>query len=166
MDWEDSVFSSRHIHNRVGGRGGRSNAGDKSHGDGAFDVRKSFGTYEVKLGKGKRASSSTLEILRLTRDGEGMIGDLHLEGAMTATVLMTGSRKALNRVIEGLGDTNGVSSSGVSGLDIRLGNGKEDGEGNQVDDANISNDPADGADSISDTGVERQSLERATTGPF
>ncbi|KAK7966848.1 uncharacterized protein PG986_001125 [Apiospora aurea] len=31
-DWEDAVLSSRHIHNRVGGRAGKSKAGDKAHG--------------------------------------------------------------------------------------------------------------------------------------
>lgn len=167
-DWEDAVFSSRHMHNRVGGRAGKSKAGDNSHGGsgGAFDVRKSFGTYEVKLGKSKTASASTLEILRLTADGEGVIGDLRLEGAMAATVLMTGSRKALNRVIDGLGDANGAPDEGPA-LDACLGDGDENGKGCQADeDSNGSSNPGDAADSDTNTDTERQSLEEKQQGRF
>ncbi|KAK8136177.1 catalase [Apiospora sp. TS-2023a] len=168
-DWEDAVFSSRHMHNRVGGRAGKSKAGDKSHGGGgggAFDVHKSFGTYEVKLGKSKKVSASTLEILRLTADGEGVIGDLHLEGVMTATVLMAGSRKALNRVIDGLGDADGAPDA-MPVSPIFLGDGDEDGNESEADDDSIgSNNPGDAADRNIDTDTERQSREEKQQGRF
>ncbi|KAK7935879.1 hypothetical protein PG985_001374 [Apiospora marii] len=170
-NWEDAVFSSRHMHNRVGGRAGKSKAGHKSHGGdgggGAFDVRKSFGTYEVKLGKSKKASSSTLEILRLTADGEGVVGDLYLEGAMKATVLMAGSRKALNRVIDGLGDADGTPDA-VTTSAVCSDDGEEDGEGSQIaeDDSNGLSNPGDAADSDSSTDAGRQSLEEKQQGRF
>ncbi|KAK8066228.1 hypothetical protein PG997_012975 [Apiospora hydei] len=159
-DWEDTVLSSRHIHNRVGGRAGKSKAGDKSHGGGAFDVRKSFGTYEVKLGKGKKASSSTLEILRPTADSAGVVGDLHLEGAVTATILMAGSRKALSRIIDDFGDATGDSA--------RESGSNEDIEGNQIDgDSIVSSGTGDGTDTnLVDTGTERESLEERQQGRF
>ncbi|KAK8030667.1 hypothetical protein PG990_000401 [Apiospora arundinis] len=116
-DWEDTFRSSRHIHNRVGGRAGKSKAGDKNHG-GAFDVRKTFGTYEIKLGKGKQASSSTLEILRLTADGRGVIGDLRLEGQLAATVLMTGSRKVLTSIVDGLAESTELSSEAAGNENV------------------------------------------------
>ncbi|KAK7954102.1 catalase [Apiospora saccharicola] len=168
-DWEDAVFSSRHMHNRVGGHAGKSKAGDKSYGGGggAFDVRKSFGTYEVKLGKNKKASASTLEILRLTADGEGVIGDLHLEGVMMATVLMTGSRKALNRVIDGLGDTNEAPDA-VPDSAVCLGDGDEDGNGSQADDDDSigSKNPGDAANNDLEIDTECQPLEEKQQGRF
>ncbi|KAK8034261.1 hypothetical protein PG993_009256 [Apiospora rasikravindrae] len=168
-DWEDTVLSSRHMHNRVGGRAGKSKAGDRSHGDGGgFDVRKSFGTYEVKLGKGKKtstSSSSTLEILRLTADGRGVIGDLHLEGAVTATVLMAGSRKVLNAIVDGFGDTDAPSGSEARLEEDEDGN--EDGERNQADDENdVSNNADAGVDANLETGAERESLEERQPGRF
>ncbi|KAK8002652.1 hypothetical protein PG989_002371 [Apiospora arundinis] len=155
-DWEDTFRSSRHIHNRVGGRAGKSKAGDKNHG-GAFDVRKTFGTYEVKLGKGKQASSSTLEILRLTADGRGVIGDLRLEGQLAATVLMTGSRKVLTSIVDGLAESTELSSEAA---------GNEKCDGDQVNDADGSADTgSDGAES-SDADAESQSHEERQQGRF
>ncbi|KAK8101034.1 catalase [Apiospora kogelbergensis] len=161
-NWEETVLSSRHIHNRIGGRAGKSKAGDKSHGGGAFDVRKSFGTYEVKVGKGKQASSSKLEILRLTVDGKGVIGDLRLEGALTATVLMAGSRKALNIIVNGLAEAN-VAPGEATGLDIlEAGNGDVDRV--QSDNTDDSGDPdVDGTDGY-DAGGESQPREERQQG--
>lgn len=160
-DWEEAAFSSRHMHNRVGGRAGKSKAGDKSHGGGggSFDVRKSFGTYEVKLGKSKNASNSTLEILRLTAGGEGVVGDLHLEGVMTATVLMTGSRKALKTVVDGLGDADEAPDAG-SGSIVCLDDGDIEGIGSRADDnSNGSSNPGDAADSDFNRDTGRESFE-------
>ncbi|KAK5093128.1 hypothetical protein LTR70_004937 [Exophiala xenobiotica] len=55
-DWEDAALSTRHMHNRVG-RQGRAKNGKSG---GAFDARKTFGTYEVKCpAAAKLATSGT-----------------------------------------------------------------------------------------------------------
>ena len=97
-DWQDAAFSSRHMHNR-------NQRGSKSK---RFDVRKTFGSYEIrcpawqKLDGVSSDASATLEAYRLTENGEGVVGELALPGALKAAVVMAASRESLRRTIEEL----------------------------------------------------------------
>ncbi|KAK2057451.1 hypothetical protein LY76DRAFT_574417 [Colletotrichum caudatum] len=106
-DWQEAAFTARHVHNRSskskagGGRGRRG---------GAFEVRKTFGNYEIKCpnaskmssesGKNKRnAASSALDVFRLSEDGKGLLGYLSLPGTLEASVILAGSRKVLQHLV-------------------------------------------------------------------
>lgn len=101
-DWQDAVFSSRHMHNRVGAHG-------KSKYSKPFDVRKVFGSYNVKCAAWQKVLESTqeghldqaasLELYRLTEDGEGVIGELFMPSALNAGVIFAASRKSLQRTV-------------------------------------------------------------------
>lgn len=101
-DWQDAAFSTRHMHNRVGG-------GNRSERTGTFNVRKTFGTYSVKCPAQKKIVSATvgteseqaasLELYRLTENGEGIIGELLLPGVLNATVILAGSRESLRSAV-------------------------------------------------------------------
>lgn len=104
-DWQDAALSNRHLHNRVGkhgrGKGGKSN--------GAFNVQKTFGTYELKCPaaaripqtagegevKGKSPGEPRLEVYNLNELGNALVGEMVLPGAVHGTVLLAGSRKTL-----------------------------------------------------------------------
>ena len=87
-DWQDAAFSSRHMHNNRGAKSKRA----------TFDVRKTFGSYEVKCPawqKLENASSdqaASLELYRLTENREGVVGELALPDALHAAVVLAGSR--------------------------------------------------------------------------
>ncbi|GIZ47017.1 hypothetical protein CKM354_001011800 [Cercospora kikuchii] len=99
-DWQDAALTNRHLHNRVGkqgrGKGGKSN--------GAFDVHKTFGTYEVKCPAADKRSAAKeglnsgvgrLEIYNTNELGNALVGELVLPGALHGTVVFAGSRKAM-----------------------------------------------------------------------
>ncbi|GKT42942.1 uncharacterized protein ColSpa_03123 [Colletotrichum spaethianum] len=112
-DWQEAAFTTRHVHNRAskskagGGRGRRG---------GAFEVKKTFGRYDIKcpnaskrstnycLANGENVASPTLDIFRLSDDGRGLLGDLMLPGTLEARVVMTGSRKTLEILVSQLED--------------------------------------------------------------
>lgn len=100
-DWQDHALSTRHMHNRNSRR--PSGKGKKGA---AFDVRKTFGEYEVKCASWERAlgelddsarndEEAGLELLRLTEDGQGVLGELVLPGVLRATIVLAASRKTL-----------------------------------------------------------------------
>jgi hypothetical protein len=97
-DWQDAAFSSRHMHNNRGGKSKRSN----------FDVRKTFGSYELKcpaflkLEDVSPEQNSSLELYRLTENGEGVIGEVALPGALNAAMVLAASRESLRRTVEDL----------------------------------------------------------------
>lgn len=94
--WQDAAFSSRHMHNRK-------QRGSKSK---CFDVRKTFGSYSVKCASWQRIddvsadASASLELYRLTENGEGVVGQLALPGALRAAVVLAGSRESLRRTVD------------------------------------------------------------------
>ncbi|KAM3417413.1 hypothetical protein BST61_g5659 [Cercospora zeina] len=103
-DWQDAALTNRHLHNKVGkhgrGKGGKSN--------GAFDVHRTFGTYDVecpaagKPGSGKdsqRSGIGRLEIYNLNEQGNALLGELILEGILRGTVILAGSRKVMKTAI-------------------------------------------------------------------
>lgn len=100
-DWQDHALSTRHMHNRNSRR--PSGKGKKGA---AFDVRKAFGEYEVKCASWERALSeldnteqqgdeAQFELLRLTEDGQGVLGELVLPGVLRAAIVLAASRKTL-----------------------------------------------------------------------
>ncbi|KAI0023469.1 catalase [Xylariomycetidae sp. FL0641] len=98
-DWQETAFTSRHVHNRVGKPTGRA----KRHR--AFDVKKTFGSYA--LNRGTRAGvsaadghSGRLELYRLSASGDGVMGELFLAGSLAASLVLAGSRQALRDVAE------------------------------------------------------------------
>jgi hypothetical protein len=98
-DWQDAAFSTRHMHNRTGRGNG------KSKHSAAFDVRKTFASYEIKCPAWQKALSGssdkepTLDLYRLTDGGEGVVGELLLPGVLHASVILAGSRESLRRTI-------------------------------------------------------------------
>lgn len=102
--WQDAALSNRHLHNRTKGR--NIGAGGKSKS--LFDVRRIFGTYEVKCAaaekKAKDAASTTaarLEVHGLNDAGNAVYAELILPGVLHANCILAGSRKTLSRVVEG-----------------------------------------------------------------
>jgi hypothetical protein len=99
-DWQDTAFSSRHMHNRRGSKSKRS----------TFDVRKTFGSYEIKCPAWQKLDdvasdqAASLELYRLTENGEGVVGQLGLPGALDAAVVLAASRESLRRTVETVED--------------------------------------------------------------
>ncbi|OLN81910.1 hypothetical protein CCHL11_07051 [Colletotrichum chlorophyti] len=103
-DWQDTAFTTRHVHNRVG----KSSRGQ--HG-GSFEVKKAFGRYDVKCASATRMcagssdSKSTgpiIDVFRLSDDGRGVLGELLLPGVLEARIVLAGSRKALEELVSQL----------------------------------------------------------------
>ena len=108
-DWQDAVFTSRHVHNRIGRTTGRGKSGA------AFDVRQSFGTYALDAHKLQERSdlpdsnrksadveTPTMEIYRLTSDGNGLIGTIRIPSGLECAVIFAGSRKTLREVTQNI----------------------------------------------------------------
>lgn len=101
-DWQDAAFSSRHMHNNRGAKSKRAN----------FDVRKTFGSYEVKCSAWQKLDNAvmglfaSLEIYRLTENKEGVVGVLTLPGALRAAVVLAGSRQSLRTTVESFEETS------------------------------------------------------------
>ncbi|KAF1931253.1 uncharacterized protein M421DRAFT_56729 [Didymella exigua CBS 183.55] len=128
-DWQDHALSTRHMHNRNSRRG--SGRGKKGA---AFDVRKAFGEYKVKCAAWERAlgelevdgrndDEAGLELLRLTEDGQGVLGELVLPGVLRASVVLAASRKTL-----------AVTTRQLSGEDEDSDEGDEEGGSDDQDD--------------------------------
>ena len=102
-DWQDAAFSSRHMHNNRGAKSKRAN----------LDVRKTFGSYEVKcpawqkLENASPEQPASLEIYRLTENREGVVGVLTFPGALRAAVVLAGSRQSLRTTVESFEETTG-----------------------------------------------------------
>lgn len=131
-DWQDHALSTRHMHNR---NSRRESKGSKK--TGSFDVRKTFGDYEVKCTAYTRVSNGLvgdeedagdepqLELLRLTDDGQAVLGLMKLPGVLTASVVLAATRKRLQII------TDRISGAGAGD--------REDGEG-QDEDVNVDDD--------------------------
>ncbi|KAK5074699.1 hypothetical protein LTR64_000904 [Lithohypha guttulata] len=104
-DWQDAALTTRHMHNR---RGGQSTSGKQKNA--IFDVRRTFGTYEVKcpaaekiIAKaGDSGGPAKLEIYGLNAGGDAVHAELFLPGALHAVVILAASRKTMNAVIRRL----------------------------------------------------------------
>src|SRR5690242_11263252 len=117
-DWQDHALSTRHMHNRNSRR--PSGKGKKG---GQFDVRKAFGEYEVKCASWERAlgelededrqdEDAAFELLRLTDDGQGVLGELVLPGLLRAAVVLAATRRGLTLLTLRLGGEEDQEESG------------------------------------------------------
>lgn len=105
-DWQETAFSNRHVHNRIGRKGRSKGAKAKA----SFDVRNTFGTYEIDCRAAERRSSKSsdaeanfkLEICRLNEAQNALLGELTMAGVLRARIIMTGSRKAMENIVEGM----------------------------------------------------------------
>ncbi|KAF3007901.1 hypothetical protein E8E13_011038 [Curvularia kusanoi] len=125
-DWQDHALTTRHMHNRNSRR--PSGKGKKGA---PFDVRKAFGEYEVKCASWERAlgeldsddrqdEDAAFELLRLTEDGLGVLGELVLPGVMRSAVVLAASRKTLaivTRQLSGEDEEDETEGSGEEGDD-------------------------------------------------
>lgn len=84
------------MHNRRGSKSTR----------GTFDVRKSYGSYEVKCPAWQKLDdvstddAASMELYRLTENQEGVVGELALPGVLRAAILLAASRQSLRRTVE------------------------------------------------------------------
>ncbi|KAF1948073.1 hypothetical protein EJ02DRAFT_499176 [Clathrospora elynae] len=127
-DWQDAAFSSRHMHNR-------NNRSGKAKHRSAFDVRKTFGSYAVKCPAWQKLlnatdsahseQDATLELYRLTENGEGVVGELSLHSVLHASVILAGSRDSLRKTVSEL---ESVDVDGDAAEDDE--NDQEDGDDN------------------------------------
>lgn len=105
-DWQETAFNNRHMHNR-NARGSRS-----SKSNNAFDVRKTYGSYEIKCPAWQKLenvstdNTASLELYRLTENGLGVVGEISLPGAFRAALLLAGSRESMRRTLEDLEDND------------------------------------------------------------
>ncbi|KAI4717139.1 hypothetical protein E4T48_06651 [Aureobasidium sp. EXF-10727] len=112
--WQETAFSSRHMHNRVNRNNTRGQANPTSGKSkrSTFDVRKTFGSYIVKCPAWHKLQTSgdgvpgegnaVLELYRLTECGRGVVGEMALGGVLRAAVLLAASRKSLQGILERL----------------------------------------------------------------
>ena len=102
-DWQSHAFSTRHMHNRS------SRPTSTKH---AFSIHKTFATYEVKCPAWRNAlrtlddkasdQPASLDLYRLSDNGEGVVGEIVLSGVLSATVVLAASRRILGELVEGL----------------------------------------------------------------
>lgn len=122
-DWQDHALSTRHMHNRNSRR--PSGKGKKG---GRFDVRKAFGEYEIKCASWERAlgelededrqdEDAAFELLRLTDDGQGVLGELVLPGLLRAAVVLAATRRGLTLLTLRLGGEEDQDESGEGASD-------------------------------------------------
>ncbi|KAF2451774.1 hypothetical protein P171DRAFT_426233 [Karstenula rhodostoma CBS 690.94] len=98
-DWQAAAFGSRHMHNRVQNKSSRGNR--------PFDVYKTFGSYVCKCAAWKTRDDNnddekdiTLELYRLSSNGEGVLGEICFPRALDAAVVLSGSRASLSRTVQ------------------------------------------------------------------
>jgi hypothetical protein len=136
--WQDAVFSSRHMHNRVGRNGGNSTGRSKRNQP--FDVRKTFGTYVCKCATWQKMATVMddydsekevlLELYRFTPNRQGIIGEIRFPGVLDAAVILAASRESLRRTVSEVGAED-VESDDVSEPESgegRLGDEEEESE--------------------------------------
>jgi hypothetical protein len=98
-DWQSHALTTRHMHNR------NQSSKSKSKSSKPFDVHKTFGTYAVKCPAWQKVQgvqpdqNASLELYRLTENGEGVLGELALPGVLRASVVLAASRKTLVRCV-------------------------------------------------------------------
>ena len=114
-EYDDPLLSSRHFHHRSGRRAG----GEAS--SSTFDVKKTFGTYSIQIGKASskkskngdsNANDGVMELWRLSDDGLAVIGQLKLQDKLDANVVLAASRKSMKDVLNNLREASRASASG------------------------------------------------------
>lgn len=117
-DWQLEFLTSRHVHNRQSRKSTAGNTGSSS-------VLKAFGSYEVQCpsaeaaarmsqhetaphGNSKKGSrskkrllaGSQLQINTFADNEDGLAGTLYLAGALDAKIILAGSRKTLQTLVD------------------------------------------------------------------
>jgi hypothetical protein len=95
-DWQSHALSTRHMHNRSS----RPTSTKQT-----FSIRKTFATYEVKCPAWRNLESdqtASLDLYRLSENGEGVVGEMVLPGVLSAAVVLAASRASLGELVEGL----------------------------------------------------------------
>lgn len=159
-DWQETAFSNRHVHNRLG----RRDKGGSGKANATFDVTKTFGTYEIrcpavqKLPGGDDGSSpARMELFRLNEDGNAVLGELSLSPALHATVVLAASRKTMKAVVAML-DRQVAEVAEVVDED-----GPDRDQGDKDGHVEAEGDDSAGDDSSDDEGVEEDSNSRYRT---
>ncbi|KAF1972069.1 hypothetical protein BU23DRAFT_590215 [Bimuria novae-zelandiae CBS 107.79] len=128
-DWQSAAFNSRHMHNRV-------HQDKKSRRNRPFDVHKTLGSYKCKCVTWARSHAHratgqevTMELYRLTLNGEAIIGEICFPGMLKAAIVLAASRTSLdNTVRELVAHTETEDSAGDNN-----GNDEEEGEEDEED---------------------------------
>jgi hypothetical protein len=105
--WQETAFTTRHMHNRQSRNGNSKGSSGKSKRT-TFDVRKTFGSYTIKCPSWFKLHNemetenkdAVLELYRLTECGRGVVGEMSLPGVMRAAVLLAASRKSLQGILD------------------------------------------------------------------
>jgi hypothetical protein len=121
----------------------------RSNRNSVFDVRKTFGSYSCKCPAWHKMSSAshhssdqgaTLELYRLTENGQGVVGQLSLPGVLQAALILAGSRDNLQRIVSDLEPDNqgnhieveeGNSKKGADSEDNRNGSDLDSDDGSE-----------------------------------
>ena len=123
-DWESEFLSTRHVHNR----GTRKSGGEGARKQTTFDVRKTFGSYELKCAAADRYMASSqidsldtsdqkprgrkgrdtkakqnegqphMEIYRMTDDMDGLLGELIFPGLLDVGIILAATKKGLEEL--------------------------------------------------------------------
>jgi hypothetical protein len=127
-DWQSHALTTRHMHNR------NQSSKSKSKSNKPFDVHKTFSIYSVKCPAWQKVEgvqpdqTASLELYRLTANGEGVLGELTLPGALRASVVLAASRKTLMRCVREM-EKRGDDEEEEDGL----GDGKDDDDDDDDD---------------------------------
>lgn len=109
--WQETAFTSRHLHNRQSRNNGTKSGGSGKSKRTTFDVRKTFGSYQIKCPSWFKVfnemqtegnQDAVLELYRLTECGRGVVGEMSLPGCIRAAVLLAASRKSLQGILDDL----------------------------------------------------------------
>jgi hypothetical protein len=107
--WQETAFSTRHMHNRQSRNNGTKTGGSGKSKRTTFDIRKAFGTYTIKCPSWYKlyneiepgeSKDAVLELYRLTECGRGVVGEMSLPGVIRAAVLLAASRKSLQGILD------------------------------------------------------------------
>jgi hypothetical protein len=135
-DWQTAAFASRHMHNRVQNKSSKRNR--------PFDVHKTFGSYSCKCTSWKSKYNEhgdgkdiTLELYRLSPNGEGILGEIRFPRALEAAVVLSGSRASLKETVQEMeaeSDEENEQNEAMEGEDAHVSD--ESGKSNAEDPTN------------------------------
>ncbi|KAG5660324.1 hypothetical protein KAF25_003846 [Fusarium avenaceum] len=117
-DWQSEFLTSRHVHNRQSRKSTAGNTGSSSilHAFGLYDVQCPIAEAAARMSqhetapygnsqKGSRRekrslAGSQLQINTFADNEDGLAGTLYLAGALDATIILAGSRKTLQTLVD------------------------------------------------------------------
>ncbi|KAI4755548.1 hypothetical protein E4T52_12362 [Aureobasidium sp. EXF-3400] len=147
--WQETAFTSRHMHNRQSRNNGSKSGGSGKSKRTTFDVRKTFGSYTIKcpswfkLYNEMDTSSNqdaVLELYRLTECGNGVVGEMSLPGVIRAAVLLAASRKSLQGILDTLEPVKKVEEE-KDEEEKKTGTGEDDEDSDEEDEEESEEEP-------------------------